>query len=139
MAGLVSDPVTVELRRWASEPFGLADDNCGLAVLAYVERALSTPAPAWLSVRLFGRRAARKMIRDRRAFIDASLLAMQQLGCAPTENPLRGDGGLVDLDGSGLTACICLGNNRWAARGDRAVVIQSAESVFAWRVPCPRR
>lgn len=143
MAGLVSplapiDPVLAELRRWASEPFDLAGDNCGLAVLRYASATVGATVPVWLAVRLVGRCAARRLMRSRRAFVETSSLAMDLLGCPPTAEPKRGDVGLVDLDETGLTACLCLGDGRWASRGDQQVMIQSAEPLCAWSVSCPR-
>lgn len=139
MAGLLSrpglDPVAAELRRWATAPFDLARDNCGLSVLAFAER---------MSGRVLGRgrgiagaRAAARLIADPAAFVAVSSALMRRLGAAETDAPARGDVGLVELP-AGLTAAICVDAGRWAARGDRAVVIQRAEPLVAWRLACPR-
>ena len=139
MAGLVSapDPVAAELRLWASTPFDPAKANCGQSVIAYVERATGRRSRA---VRQLGpiRTACIWASRDR--FIAFGRDALAELGCAETDNPLRGDVGLVELP-VGLTAALCLcdagaGKHMWAARGNREVVIDAAAPVIAWRVPC---
>lgn len=126
------DAVAVELHRWASEPF----DWCALSVLAYVERVRRRklrPRP-----RVAGKVSAARTARSVERFGTIAADAMKRLGCARTTAPLRGDVGLVDLPGSGLTAAICTGQ-LWAARGDHAVVFTAAVPVVAWRVRCHRR
>ncbi|WEK00589.1 MAG: hypothetical protein P0Y59_02540 [Candidatus Sphingomonas phytovorans] len=148
MAGLVTAPavpvdaVAAELRRWASTPFDWTRDNCGLAVLGYAERLRGRqvrPAPSFQ-----GKVGAGLMLERHGGFAGYCSWAMAQIGCAVTETPERGDVALVDLPGSGLTACLCLsrassGATLWAARGDHAVVIEPGEPTKAWRVTCPRR
>ncbi len=140
MAGLVSpadapDAVTRALRRWAAEPFDRVRDNCGLAVLRYVEEAVARrlfPPPAYTSWL-----GALRMLKRAGGYALYCDWAMGRLGCPPTLAPRRGDVGLIELSG-GLTAAICLGRGMWGARGDRAVVIEAAEAETAWRVPCRR-
>jgi len=134
---LISDPVSAELRRWASTPFDWAADNCGLTMLHYVERAvgrLLLPRPR----RLKGRIDAERLVRRAGGFHALCSDAMAQLGCPTTDMPARGDVGLVELR-SGLTAALCLGGDAWAARGDRAAVIEHVEHLAAWEVACPRQ
>ena len=150
MAGLLipadQDAVVAELRRWASAPFDLAADNCGLAVLAFAERAMGRSLRRGRG--LVGARTASRLMRRPDEFLAISAAAMRRLGCAEIEAPTRGDVGLVDLP-AGLTACICLGpaaapggagegQSMWAARGDRAAVLMPATALMAWRVPCHR-
>ena len=133
------DRVSAELHRWAREPFDLGRDNCGLAVIAYLEEATGERLPTWLRLRLHGRRTARRLMRSAAAFERTAALALELLGCEPVEDPRRGDVGLVELPGSGLTACIYAGRGLWAARGERAAVLEPGRVRRAWRVPCPRR
>ena len=125
-----ADPVAAELRRWAAEPFDLARDNCGLAVLAYAERATGRTLPR---KGLTGTRTAAWAMKQPKNFAGIAIASMARLGCAATSEPERGDVGLVDLPG-GLTACLCVDRGRWAARMERGVVIQPAEPRQAWRV-----
>lgn len=131
-----ADPVSAELRRWASSPFDAARDNCGLAVLAYVERvcgqALSPalPARSYLAARLAILRAG--------GFAAYAGAIMARMGCPATDRPRRGDVALADLP-SGEAAVIVLGDGMVAARGDHRVVICPATPTAAWRVSCPRR
>lgn len=142
MAGLLSVPaegreavLKATLARWASEPFDARRANCALSVLAYVEQ-LSGVVPL-------------EHLRDISKFDDDQAFAsycggvMRGLGWQLAKQADRGDVGLVDF-GIGLTACICvvgwpLGAQRWAARGERGVVIQRADAYLVWRLPCPRR
>lgn len=139
MAGLLIpaapiDAVAAELRRWAREPFDAVSRNCALSVLSYVEGVTGQHLP--VGARLFTRRRQQELLRAHGRLEGLARWALQQLGCAETSAPVRGDVGLVELAG-GPTAAICLGDS-WAARGDRAVVVEQAEPLAAWRVRCPR-
>ncbi len=132
---LTPDPVTIELRRWATEPFAW----CALSVLDYVERVERRrlrPRPR------LSRFTALRVARTPERFAALCHDAMSRLGMRSTVAPIRGDVGLVHLT-AGLTAAICVGGAgaglpMWAARGDRSVVIQAARPVQAWRVACRR-
>jgi len=141
MAGLLTDPVAAELRRWAAEPFDLGAANCGLSVLDYAERVSGRTVTRGRGIT--GRRAAVRLMRRPEAFLSVCAGLMRALGCTPVAEPVRGDIGLADLAG-GMTAAICLagagaGLFMWGARGDRAVILDAAEPIVAWRLPCPRR
>jgi hypothetical protein len=138
------DAVADELRRWASLPFDWGATDCGLSILRYVERIvgkLLDPQP-WHRSAL----EAARLLKAAGGYPAYCAWIMEQLGCPLTDDPLRGDVALVDLDGVGLTACLCLGpaslrsaESMWAARGDRAIMMLPARHEIAWRVPCPRR
>lgn len=138
MAGLVTSamhPVATELHRWAAEPFDLAIANCGLSVISYVARATGAPVPAWLH--RLGRRGAAQLMRDDARFEAVAARALAEMGCAATDTPRHGDVALVDLPGSGLTACIRAGT-LWAARGPRSAELGPGTARRAWRVACRR-
>lgn len=138
MAGLLSpapNPVAAELRRWAAEPFDLGVANCGLSVIGYVARVTGAPVPAWLYA--FGRRGAAELMRCDERFEAVASRALAQMGCAETETPEHGDVALVELPGSGLTACIRAGA-LWAARGERSAELGPGTALKAWRVVCRR-
>lgn len=144
MAGLLSasgpdqaqpfDMVAAELRRWARLPFIWGKTDCWLSVTAYVERLTgkNLPHPGHHSAL-----DAARILRAAGGYAEYCRRAMEVLGCPPTEKPQRGDVGLVDIPGIGLTFCICLGA-LWAARGDRRLIIMPASHVLAWEVSCPR-
>ncbi|WP_034157931.1 DUF6950 family protein [Sphingomonas sp. ERG5] len=160
MAGLLNaaanehpvDAVAGVLRRWASEPFDWATDNCGLAVLAYVERArglVFTPPLIFT-----GKVDALRFILASGGLETVCATVFGQLGCPATDAPRRGDVGLVDL-AAGPTVAICVGHvdaivggqvlehrSLWAAKGDYEVVIVPARPIAAWSVipsvPCPK-
>ena len=140
MAGLLTDPVAAELRRWASEPFVWGSADCGTSLLDYAERVTGRRFEARPSYsNQFG---AARVVREAGGFIPLCDEAMEQLGCSRTTAPVRGDVGLADLPGSGLTACLCLGA-LWAARAMFEVVIAPMAPIPAWRVQggheCPRQ
>lgn len=146
MAGLL-DPVSAELRLWASAPFIDGETDCALSVLAYVERVTGrqlSPRP-----RYAGKLGGERFLRRRGGFEAYGTWAMAQLGCPRTDAPQRGDVGLIDLPGSGVAACLCLGpapavtGAMWAARAHYETVIAPMTALAAWRVfpggvPCPR-
>ncbi|WP_447727284.1 DUF6950 family protein [Sphingomonas koreensis] len=149
-----ADPVAAELRRWASEPFDWRDANCGLSVLDYVERQVDLRLAA--RPRFDSKAAALRHVLAAGGMLSLCGEAMARLCCPPTELPERGDVGVVALAG-GETAAICVARIDlriegqaaastaigrrwvWAARGDRAVVIERAEPVASWRVRCLKR
>lgn len=130
-----ADPVSVELRRWASSPFDAARDNCGLAVLAYVERVCGRALIPALPSRSY--LAARIAILRAGGFAAYAGSIMAQMGCDPTTRPRRGDVALADFP-AGETAVIVLGDGMVAARGDRRVLICPAKPTAAWSVTCHR-
>lgn len=148
MAGLLKPPgqvpaidaVAAELHRWASEPFDWTRDNCGLAVLAYVERVRGVRL--WPRPRFVGQVGAGLMLERRGGFHAYCRWAFDKLGCPPTDAPIRGDAALAVFP-AGLTACLVLGDAGdgrmyLGARGDRAAVIEPLVPVATWSVPCPR-
>ena len=146
MAGLLMpapDAVGAEIVRWASEPFDMVSANCGISVAGYAARVTGQRVPRWLNA--FGRLGVARLMRGRRAFLAAATRAMADLGCPETDAPERGDVGMVDLPGTGLTACICAWpahagarEAMWIARGDGEALIAPGVAVKAWRVACRR-
>ncbi|MEP9402030.1 DUF6950 family protein [Sphingomonas silueang] len=137
MAGLLTgdDAVAAELRRWASEPFGWAEANCVLSVLDYVERV--TGRRLAMRPALSGRRSARRFVQAAGGMVAMAGRAMASLDCPRTDDPRRGDVGVIDMGGM-LVAAIRTGR-LWAARGRRDVVFAASPALAAWRVECPRQ
>lgn len=137
MAGLVAtrpDPVADTLRLWASEPAADPRAVCAFSVLDFVEQ--ETGCRAEPSPRAMRDAELVAAWRDPEAFRQLAGDVLGQLGCTPVTEPDRGDVGLCDLPGSGLTVCLALGRSFWAARGDGEVVVVPAEPEIAWRLPC---
>jgi hypothetical protein len=141
MAGLLTapDPVAETLRRWASEPFVWGTSDCALSVLDYVEKVSGRTIrrPQYGSAN----GALRIMQKEPGGFRKLAWNTVANLGGRLTDAPVRGDVGLVELVDIGLTACLCVGPDRWAARGHHEVVIVTGGAVMAWSVggaPCPR-
>lgn len=156
MAGLLTpatgwddpaDPVTVTVHGWASTPFVWGGDDCGFSVLRHVERVtgqLLADIRPDLVPRYATAIGARRVARRRGGFFAGFGEVMAALGCTKTDEPARGDVGLILIE-TGLTAALCTGRlqavpdwQRWAARGDGLVVLRSCGSVTAWRLPCRR-
>lgn len=137
MAGLLTaDPVAQELRRWLAEPFVWGETDCGLSILAYAER-MSGRAYDGAHLHTYrDARGAAEFLREQggyQAYVDRVLTT---LGWETTQEPRRGDVGMLRLTmGLGLTMCLCLGG-AWAARGDRETIIIKGAALAAWRAPC---
>lgn len=129
------DPVSAELRRWASEPFDWAEANCGLSILDYVERVTGRVL-AGRPV-LTDRRSVAALVRGTGGMVPLCASLMARLGMAPTTSPVRGDVGVVQLR-TGATACILAGG-LWAARGADGPVFTAGVADMAWSVACPRQ
>lgn len=144
MAGLLipaDDAVAAELRRWAATPFDWTRDNCGLAVLYYVERVTMRrldPAPCAV-----GRIGMLRMIDRAGGYLTLARRTMARLECPQTAKVRRGDVGLIMQDSDPIAAIALEAGQAhsvfWAARGDRAAVIRTGEPLAAWRVACHRQ
>lgn len=64
------------------------------------------------------------------------------MGWPEVIEPERGDCGVVEINGMGLTCALCVSGGadpKWMAKGDGLVLVTPAKLVFAWRVPqCPK-
>lgn len=140
MAGLLSTPGLVDhtLERWSRLPFKWGQTDCFQSVLTYVEAA--TGRVLQMRPRYGTARGAYRILNNWGGFEAYCARTMQLLGIDRTEQPQRGDVGLINLPESGLTLCLCLGQF-WAARGEREVMIFRADPLAAWKVggaPCHR-
>lgn len=147
MAGLLKTPpgrlseahegiLIRHLHRWAREPFSRSSANCALSVLDYIEEVRgqrADPDPRQLG--LFSRAA---LWGSEQVFVDYARGVLEQLGCSQSDQPQRGDVGLLSGIAETLTCGICLGDS-WAVRGKREAIVLPASFTVAWRVSCPRR
>ena len=134
--GAHPDAVTATLTEWAVRPFAWGSADCALSVLRYAERVSGrslAPAPVYS-----GERGARRYALRRGGFLAAFRDGVEAIGCRRVSATVRGDIGMIECAGTGLTAALCLGD-KWAARGDGEVLILPAQPVIAWRVPCPQQ
>lgn len=116
---------------WSSLPFVWGASDCFLSVLGHVEEATGKrlqDRPRYRSAM----EAARILARHG-GFQPYCEMVFAKLGLMTTDEPTRGDIGLVDIPGTGLTACLCLGKS-WAARGDGDITIAQMRPRIAWRV-----
>lgn len=141
MAGLLTpDPVATELRRWSAKPFVWGKTDCGLSILAYAERVTGKVYRRHDLHDYTNEAEAAAFLRRWGGYLTYSSQVMSELGWTRTRAPCRGDVGLVKLGvGIGLTACLCLAKDRWAARGDREIIIITKAAKAAWRAPCLRQ
>lgn len=135
MAGLL----TATLARWASEPFAYGDDDgkagsgadCATSVLRYVEQA--TGRRIRVRPRHRSKFTATLLLKLNGGFERYAAAVMAELGCAPTDDPVRGDVALVDFPAIGPTAAICLGT-KFAAKGHREIVVAEGPVIRAWKI-----
>lgn len=130
--GLVTDQT---LMLWSALPFVWGASDCFLSILDHVEEAIGrrfADRPRYRSAL-----EANRILRRHGGFQAYCELVFARLGLEATDKPVRGDVGLVDIPGTGLTACLCLGSS-WAARGEGSFTMVQAPAVIAWRVIAPR-
>ncbi len=119
------------LMLWASLPFVWGATDCFLSVLDHAEEATGRryhDRPRYRTAM-----EANRILARHGGFQPFCEMVFAKLGLMTTDDPTRGDIGLVDIPGTGLTACLCLGSS-WAARGDGDVTIAQMRSRIAWRV-----
>lgn len=115
----------------ARRPFADGTNDCVLTVADWV-LANGHPDPA----APFRGRYRTALGRERIVRREGGMLAVMEAGAAraglvATDNPLRGDVGLVRM-GNWTVAAICLGGF-WAAKGE-GLTVGPAEVLKAWRV-----
>jgi hypothetical protein len=127
------DFVDQTVRSWASTAFTWGKSDCAMSVLAYVEAATGR------SIRVrpdhSDPKSATRLLFQNGGFPSFAGAILNELGLIKTDSPDRGDVGLVDFERQGLTMCICLGNGRWAAKCNFAVVLKPASFAHAWALP----
>lgn len=131
MAGLLIPEREVILsqtiRQWAGT--GCDPYPCGLEVWRYVNASTgleAKPLPLHTS-----RRAMAKLLQDEGGLEEYARGLMLSIGWSEVAAPERGDVGVVDLPGMGLTCAISLGA-RWMAKGPHRVLIVAAPHRAAW-------
>lgn len=115
----------------ARQPFRDGETDCVLTVADWVVLN-GRPDPA----APFRGRYRTALGRERIVRREGGMLAVmdagaERAGLQPTENPLRGDVGLVEMAGHRLAA-ICTGA-LWAAKGE-GLTVGASEVLKAWRV-----
>lgn len=115
------------IRRWAST--GCDPYPCGLEVWRYVND-VSGVDPEELPDHS-SKRAMVELLRQEGGLEAYASKLMAKLGWAETAHPKRGDVGVVDLPGMGLTCAVFLGS-MWMAKGPHRVVTVAADHKAAW-------
>lgn len=132
------DLVSATVRLWAQSAFAWGTSDCLVSVVRYVAEAAGRPMPRW--PRYSSGAGALRILRRHGGLEGYATTVLERLGCTRTEFPARGDVGLIDIPGTGPTACLCLGD-KWAARGQDGVVMFALDAEAIWAVPAvvPRR
>lgn len=119
----------------ASRPFVPGKSDCALTLADWVSSATSCADPA---AELRGKYAT--MLGAARFVVAAGGLVALVGACAAraglqaTDNPVRGDIGVVELDGVHLGA-ICTGQGVWAIQSTAGVFGARTHHLAAWSVP----
>lgn len=130
MAGFLGEAILSRtIREWASS--GCDPYPCGLAMWRYACELSGID-----EVPLPFHQTKRSMVQLLRAhgglaaYADGLLLS---IGWSRCSSPARGDVGVADLPGMGLTCAISLGS-KWMAKGPHRVLTIAAPHVAAWRL-----
>lgn len=131
------DLVQKTVRDWAASPFVWGASDCALSVLRYVEEATGRAIAVRPTHK--GPKTARLLLALNGGFRRYATELARELKLASTDSPARGDVGLIDIPGQGLTMCLCLGKS-WIAKGDHEVLfVKGGPLVIAWKVPTCRK
>lgn len=132
------DIVDRTVRDWAATPFVWGKSDCGTSALRYAEAA--TGRSVMVQPTHKGPKTARVLLALNGGFARYAGSLFSELGMTETDSPARGDVGLIELPGQGLTMCLCLGSG-WIAKGDHEVLfVKDLKPAIAWKVPsCPKQ
>lgn len=109
------------------------DWNCALMVATWVERATGIdPAGPWRG-RFTTRLGWLRILKREGGLVAVMAKGAALAGLTETNEPKRGDVGVVRQRGGVDTACICLGS-RWAFTDARGLGVRGGEPVKAWVV-----
>jgi len=122
------------IRQWASS--GCDPYPCGLEVWRYANAATGRepePLPDHTS-----RKAMLQLLQHEGGLEQYARRLMLSIGWQEVAEPVRGDVGVVAIEGMGATCAICLGS-KWLAKGPHRVLIVAAPLIAAWSLPeCPK-
>lgn len=118
------------IREWASS--GCDPYPCGLEVWRYAN-AISGRDPEPLPDHT-SRKAMVRLLQREGGLEQYARRLMLSIGWNEVPEAARGDVGVVDLPGMGLTCAISLGS-KWMAKGPHRVLTVAAPHVAAWSVP----
>lgn len=120
------------VREWAST--GCDPYPCGAAVWRYANAMMGKVAPDLPDHST--RKAMATLLLKEGGLPSYARSLMERLQWREVADPARGDVGVVDIAGMGITCAIYLGRG-WMAKGAHRVVIVPAPHVAAWRLePC---
>ena len=118
----------------AASPFADGERDCALTVADWVGAATGSPDPAAHLRGRYRTALGRERLLKRLGGLEAVMVdCARRAGLTEVANPVRGDVGLIRLNGLSIAA-ICLGE-RWAIKSDRGLTVEPADEVLrAWRV-----
>lgn len=133
-AGPAADALAAFLETMAGRRFQDGRADCGLTDADWVRAATGMDPAAHLRGR-YATALGRERLLRRLGGLEAVMAdCAARAGLRPTDDPGRGDVGLVESDAVELAA-ICLGRGRWAAQSRDGLAVFGVERVIrAWRV-----
>lgn len=120
------------LERMTMEPFVDGASDCIMTVADWVVLNGHPDPAAPYRGRYSTARERRKLIAEACGIHSLMAGGAIRAGLAWTEQPQRGDIGLIRIDRRNIAA-ICLGE-RWAMKGDGLVVAHADEVLMAWSI-----
>lgn len=131
------DTLYVNLHKWMVEPFIWGKTDCMLVLADYLMDLGYPDAAAKWRGQYDSALSCNKVSNFLRDPVGVMDYAATSVGLKPTEEPKRGDVGVVriiDQTGEKVMGAVCLGKN-WAYKGERCLIIgEPIEILAAWRV-----
>ena len=128
----------VEAHRWMGTPFVWSEDDCMVALVNYLVRLGYPDVAAQYRGTYDSAYTCNKIFKFLTDPVKPLADVVAEIPLHRTETPLMGDIGVIQFEGQRPTGGLFLGKN-WAVRGEHAVHIDKAKSVFAaWEVPLAR-
>ena len=122
------------LEAMAATPFVDGQSDCALTIADWAMVATGCADPAGHLRGRYHNALGRERLLRRLGGLETVIgECARRAGLSETANPVRGDVGLVRLNGQDLAA-ICVGR-RWAIKSSRGVVVEPVEVLRAWSVP----
>jgi len=132
------DIVEEHLIKWRRSSFKWGKSDCMLAIADYLEGRFNIDCASHYRGKYNSRASCRELTNYNGNIIRVFESGVAKIGLATTDNPVRGDVGIIEVEECGKQieiAALCLGDGFWGIRALRGVIItKTVKLIKGWSV-----